>query len=125
MSDDHGHGWRSTCGLGVCGSGSGTMMAWCADVVLLPLAHTHAGPQPCVVTSLNSYKRPRTRPLTTLGPPELTRDHRKYGTWVYVQYLDVHMGQWTSARAGKTFTSPIDLWGVWACSSECLGCSTV
>ena len=48
------HGWRSTCGLEVCGSGSGTMMAWYADVVLLPLARMHAGPQPCVVASLNS-----------------------------------------------------------------------
>ena len=84
MSDDHAHGWRSTCGLGVCGSGSGTMMAWCADVVLLPLARMHAGPQPCAVASLNSYKRPT---QTTLSAGSHTavrtagRRHAQGGMW--------------------------------------------
>ena len=84
MSDDHGHGWRSTCGLGVCGSGSGTMMAWCADVVLLPLARMYAGPQPCAVASLNSYKRPT---QTTLSAGSHTavrtagRRHAQGGMW--------------------------------------------
>ena len=54
------------------------MMAWCADVVLLPLAHTHAGPQPCAVASLNSYKRPRDTTLsigdrTALTPTSVCR----------------------------------------------------
>ena len=74
MSDDHAHGWRSTCGLGVCGSGSGTMMAWCADVVLLPLARMHAGPQPRVVALLISYKRPQQTVLSAGDPCQRSRD---------------------------------------------------
>ena len=34
---------------GVCRSGSSMMAVWCVDVMLLSFAHTHAGPQPCVV----------------------------------------------------------------------------
>ena len=55
------------------------LMVLCADVVLLPLAHTHAGPQPCGVTSLNSVCVMSNGRLLQCRPPKKSADPRKCG----------------------------------------------
>ena len=72
------------------------MMAWCADVVLLPLARMYAGPQPCVVTSLNSYKQPRQTTLSAGDPCQRSRDVQ-VGIPMCVPYSDVKVQVQTRA----------------------------
>jgi hypothetical protein len=68
------------CSRGVYGSGSGMMVVWCADVVLLPLVHTHAGP--VTGTSLISVCVMSNGRLLQCRPPGLGPRHAIFGIWV-------------------------------------------